>query len=172
LIFLQDRLLASIYGHLIGDALGVPYEFISPKKLPEEINWRGHGTHNQPLGTWSDDGALALCLLASLTEKASFDPPDVCHRFVQWYERGYMAAGGVFFDIGSTTRQAISRIKSGVPPLEAGPSSEDNNGNGSLMRILPLALWSCSLPTEDAMALNEGVEAKWSTGVAASGLVG
>lgn len=150
---IQDKLLGSIYGHLIGDAFGVPYEFIRPEKLPEQIKWRGGGVWKQPVGTWSDDGAMMLCMLASLTEKKKFDPDDISPRFVQWYDHGYMAAGKHCFDTGNTTRIAISRIRSGVPPLEAAPFSEKDNGNGSLMRILPLALWSYSMPIEDAIAL-------------------
>jgi ADP-ribosyl-[dinitrogen reductase] hydrolase len=149
----RDQLLGAIYGHLVGDAFGVPYEFTSPNRLPADLEWRGHGTHNQPAGTWSDDGALMLCLLASLLEKRAFDPEDAGRRFVAWYDEGYMAAGGVVFDIGGTTRSAISRLRKGVPALEAGSRSEQSNGNGSLMRILPLALWAARDPTENLIAL-------------------
>lgn len=138
----RDRLFGAIYGHLVGDAFGVPYEFLSPSELPPALEWRGHGTHNQPPGTWSDDGALLLCLLASLTEKQEFDSADAGRRFVAWRQQGYMAAGGVVFDIGGTTATAIYRLRDGVEPLNAGPAEEQHCGNGSLMRILPLSLWT------------------------------
>jgi len=62
---MTDRIRGAIYGHLIGDALGVPYEFA---RHVETVEWRGHGMHDQPPGTWSDDGALMLALLDSLLD--------------------------------------------------------------------------------------------------------
>lgn len=150
---MKDNLLGAIYGHLVGDALGVPYEFLSPEEIPEKIDWRGYGTHNQPAGTWSDDGALMLCLLASLVDRGAFDPEDIGKRFVAWFDSGYMAAGGVVFDYGGTTDTAINRLRQGVNPLEAGPNDEWSNGNGSLMRILPISLWASRLPIDEHIDL-------------------
>lgn len=145
-IELEDRVLGAVFGHLVGDAFGVPYEFQCSEDLPDVLDWRGWGTHNQPPGTWSDDGALMLCLLASLHEKGRLDPVDVGHRFIAWLDDGYMAAGGIVFDVGGTTRDAIANLQSGVQALDAGPKTERDNGNGSLMRVLPLALWAHHLP--------------------------
>lgn len=145
-----DRLRGGIYGLLVGDALGVPYEFHSPESLPTHIDMvppeefdRAH--RGIAPGTWSDDGALALCLLASLLESNArggpvLDPCDFARRLVDWYERGYLAVDGQVFDVGVQTAGAIARLRRGVDPLEAGASDERNNGNGSLMRVLPLAL--------------------------------
>jgi ADP-ribosylglycohydrolase len=140
--------LGALHGHLVGDAFGVPYEFLAPAQIPPVPEWRGRGSHDQPPGTWSDDGALMLCLAASLLERRGFDPADAGRRFVAWREHGYMAAGGLVFDIGGTTREAIANLKAGGEPLDAGPSEEGDNGNGSLMRILPLALWYHASPPD------------------------
>jgi hypothetical protein len=75
---LPERLEGAVCGHLVGDALGVPYEFTSARP-PDEVEWRGHGSHGQPAGTWSDDGALTLALLDSLLG-AGFDPADQGRR--------------------------------------------------------------------------------------------
>jgi len=150
---MKDKILGAIYGHLVGDALGVPYEFKPPNAIPERIEWRGYGTHNQPPGTWSDDGALMLCLLASIVERRGFDPKDVGQRFIDWFDKGYMAAGGLVFDYGGATATAIDRLRQGINPLEAGPDDERSNGNGSLMRILPLSLWASSRPLEEQIDL-------------------
>jgi ADP-ribosylglycohydrolase len=132
----SDHLRGAIYGHLIGDALGVPYEF---GHHIETVEWRGHGTHNQPPGTWSDDGALMLATLDSLLE-TGFDPADQARRFLKWRHRGaYTPDGDGLFDIGGATRRALHRLRAGVPPEEAGNDPEAL-GNGSLMRILPIAL--------------------------------
>ena len=133
---------------LVGDALGVPYEFhpafgIPPADLientPPEGFRRAHlGT---PPGTWSDDGAQALCLLASLLHNDRLDPADLGRRFVNWRMHGYMAVDSRVFDIGIQTAAAIRRLASGQDPLTCGADGEWDNGNGSLMRVLPLALW-------------------------------
>jgi ADP-ribosyl-[dinitrogen reductase] hydrolase len=144
----QERLEGGLYGLLIADALGVPYEFHLPTHLPAPalIEFtppadfsRAHA--QVPPGTWSDDGAHALCLLASLLERGALDVEDVGQRLVKWYEQGYMAVEGEVFDVGIQTRTALSNVRAGTPALKAGPAGELDNGNGSLMRVLPLVLW-------------------------------
>ncbi|HBL26439.1 MAG TPA: hypothetical protein DD490_06355 [Acidobacteria bacterium] len=144
----QDRIAGGLIGLLVGDALGVPYEFHRPEALPshDAIEYsppenfdRSH--RSVPPGTWSDDGAQALCLLASLLYRDRFDAGDFSRRLINWYDHGYLAVDGVVFDVGVTTSRAILSLKDGVPPLEAGPADVHDNGNGSLMRVLPLALW-------------------------------
>jgi ADP-ribosylglycohydrolase len=135
-MLLPDRLSGAIYGHLVGDALGVPYEFQPPERI-SEVTWRGHGTHDQPPGTWSDDGALMLALLDSLLS-VGFDTTDQARRALEWRDRGAYAPGAEVFDIGTATAGALSRLRDGMPPEEAG--GVEAKGNGSLMRILPLAL--------------------------------
>jgi len=141
-ITLPARLSGAVWGHLVGDALGVPYEFRTANRITDVV-WRGHGTHDQPAGTWSDDGALMLALLDSLLQapsEAGFDPEDQGRRSLAWRLHGTYAPGGKVFDIGIATGTALSAIARGVPAIDAGPSGERDCGNGSLMRILPLAL--------------------------------
>jgi len=135
-MLLPDRLEGAIYGHLCGDALGVPYEFQSPAQIGV-VEWRGGGVHDQPPGTWSDDGALMLALLDSLLT-AGFDTADQARRALAWRDEGKYAPGGLVFDIGISTTRALYELRSGTPPEEAG--RVDAKGNGSLMRIVPLPL--------------------------------
>jgi ADP-ribosylglycohydrolase len=145
---MADRLAGGIVGLLVGDALGVPYEFHPPEEIPApgSIEYapppgfaRAH--RGVPPGTWSDDGAQALCLLDSLLHCRRFDPDDFDRRLLRWYDDGYLAVDGIVFDIGITTRVALEAHRAGASPLESGPSGVRDNGNGSLMRALPLALW-------------------------------
>ncbi len=139
------RLAGALWGHLVGDALGVPYEFRPPGEIGPVV-FGARGTHGQPPGTWSDDGALTLALLDSLLS-AGFDPADQGRRFLAWREQGaYTPDGDGVFDIGGTTAAALRRIRDGVPAETAGPAGEHDNGNGSLMRVLPLALVGHTLP--------------------------
>jgi ADP-ribosyl-[dinitrogen reductase] hydrolase len=133
---------------LVGDAVGVPYEFHATHEIPplERIEMeppvgfmRSH--RNTPVGTWSDDGAQALCLLASLLHCDRLDPNDLGRRLVDWYDRGYMAVDGQVFDVGIHTARVLHEIASGMPALEAGALGNQSRGNGSLMRVLPLVLW-------------------------------
>lgn len=145
-----QRVLGGLWGAIVGDALGVPVEFKSRAEVQANpvTNMRGHGTHHQEAGTWSDDGALTLCTVDSLLNHA-FNTEDMGKRFVGWYEHGLWTARGEVFDIGLTTTDALMRIQAGIPAEEAGGRDERCNGNGSLMRILPVAL-RCApeLPTE------------------------
>ncbi len=150
-----ERVEGGLLGLLIGDALGVPYEFHTASQIPSlaQIDYTPPAgfrrAHQVPPGTWSDDGALALCLLASLLDCARFDADDLGRRFMNWYEQGYLAVDGNVFDVGIQTERAIRAIKRGAPPLQAGSADERALGNGSLMRALPLTLWS--LDSDDSL---------------------
>lgn len=151
---LKDKIKGGIIGLLIGDALGVPYEFHAREEIPpfDEIEFEPPANFRRahsgiPIGTWSDDGAQALCLLASLLECERFDADDFAEKLIAWFREDYMAVDEVF-DVGIQTQRAILNLRRGDPPLEAGLSDERNNGNGSLMRVLPLALWHRG-PDED-----------------------
>ena len=148
MISFQDRISGGLIGLLIGDALGVPYEFHEPEDLPprSELEFeppdgfkRAHAGVKP--GTWSDDGAQALCLLASLLHCQKLEPQDLGSRFISWYEHGYLAVDNHVFDVGIQSANAIQKLIRGVPALEAGGVGEYSQGNGSLMRVLPLALW-------------------------------
>lgn len=144
----EKRIQGGIFGLLVGDALGVPYEFHAAATIPpiDQIEMqppagfrRSHG--NTPIGTWSDDGAQALCLLTSLLDCGKLDPDDLGQRLVAWYQSGYMAIDQRVFDVGVHTSNVVSAIAAGMPVLEAGKLGREARGNGSLMRSLPLALW-------------------------------
>jgi len=145
---IAERIEGGLYGLLIGDALGVPYEFHPPGEIPPQAEielvppagfQRAHA--RVPPGTWSDDGAHALALLASLLHQGRLDLHDLGQRLVAWYEYGYMAVDWEVFDVGVQTSQAIHKLTTGTPAEQAGRTDEQANGNGSLMRVLPLALW-------------------------------
>lgn len=143
-----------IYGLLVGDAFGVPYEFHLPASLPPREALAMHppaelasgrpfrrAHAGVPPGTWSDDGAQALCLLKSLLACGSLRLEDLADCFVRWYRDGDMTPDGVVFDVGLQTSTALNALARGVPIEEAARRDEMANGNGSLMRCLPLALW-------------------------------
>lgn len=150
---LHERIAGSMYGLLIGDALGVPYEFTVQDQIPTyaEIDMvppEGFGrVWHVPPGTWSDDGAQALCLLESLLEQGAMDGEDFADRLLRWRDHGHLAVDGAVFDCGTTTDAALrmlrerNRVAPGVPAVQCGIKSPLAAGNGSMMRVAPLALW-------------------------------
>ena len=146
-----------LLGLSVGDALGVPVEFQSRESLKRNpvTDMTGYGTYNQPPGTWSDDSSMAFCLAESLCE--GYNPKDIADRFVRWYDKAYWTPHGEVFDVGIATRKAIQRMKEGVEPLLAGGNTEYDNGNGSLMRIMPLLVLTQSSTPEDARRYTEEV---------------
>jgi ADP-ribosyl-[dinitrogen reductase] hydrolase len=137
----RERILGGLWGSLVGDALGVPVEFKDRATVQADPvkDMRGFGSHHQPAGTWSDDGALTLCTVDSLL-RSEFDTEDMGQCFVRWMNEEFWTATGVVFDVGGATADALIRIGSGTPAEEAGGRDEFSNGNGSLMRILPVSL--------------------------------
>ncbi len=134
-----------LFGVAVGDALGVPVEFLPRTDLDENpvTSMRGYGTHHQPKGTWSDDSSLTFCLAESLTK--GFDLVDIAQNFVNWRYKNYWTAHNELFDIGMTTSKSIDTLKVLVKDknlkqlkLQRYYFNEGSNGNGSLMRILPL----------------------------------
>lgn len=133
---MNSKLHDAILGLAIGDALGVPYEF---KKRGTFIctEMAGYGTHNQPEGTWSDDTSMVLATLDSLkSNDGKIVPKDMFERFHYWLLYGDYTAHGEVFDAGIATCKAL---QTGKPQ-----TGEYDNGNGSLMRILPLAFVPCT----------------------------
>ncbi|MCD0464618.1 ADP-ribosylglycohydrolase family protein [Flavobacterium sp. ENC] len=138
---MSNKIESGLFGLAIGDALGVPVEFYSRFSLKENpvSDMIGYGTHYQPLGTWSDDSSLAFCLAESLCN--GFDLFDIARNFVKWYSTELWTPHGQVFDIGIATRNAIHNIGKGHQPEFCGGFEEKDNGNGSLMRILPLVFY-------------------------------
>ena len=146
-----------LFGVSVGDALGVPVEFMSREKiaLNPVTDMIGFGTYNLPPGTFSDDSSLTFCLTESLTHKLTLE--NISMNFQKWYFDSFWTPYGKVFDIGIATRQAIVRLKNGTRPDLAGGMDVSENGNGSLMRILPLVTFIKDLPIEERYYITKQV---------------
>lgn len=135
---MKKYIYGGIFGLAVGDALGVPVEFVSRDKLKENkvVDMMAYGINNKPKGTWSDDTSMTLCTMDSLKE--GLDYSDIMDRFLQWFPRGRYTPDNMTFGIGKTTLNALIKYEKKNPPLECGGQEERDNGNGSLMRILPV----------------------------------
>lgn len=141
----MDSVHAALFGLCLGDALGVPVEFEPRSRLKANPvrQMMGYGTYNMPPGTWSDDSSMAFCLAESLCE--GYDLQDIAERFVRWYKQDHWTPYGSVFDIGISTRRALDRVHGGVSPRDSGNKGVSDNGNGSLMRTLPLIFYLQSI---------------------------
>ena len=127
----MSKLRDAVYGAAVGDALGVPFEF-RERGTFECAGMVGYGTHHQPAGTFSDDTSMLIATCDSLRAyDGEVDTHDMRERFVKWMDEGAYAIDGNVFDIGITVSRALRRGR--------GMAGERDNGNGSLMRIIPLA---------------------------------
>lgn len=131
----------SLLGVAIGDALGVPVELVSRNFLKKHpvLDMTGFGTHKQPKGTWSDDSSLTFCLAESLCN--GYDLQNIAQSFIKWLQNAHWTPNNQVFDVGHATSKAIEKLIQGVSPLNAGSTQENDNGNGGLMRIVPLAFY-------------------------------
>lgn len=136
-----ERILGGLFGLVVGDALGVPVQFRSRAEVrADPVEGMDRSFESYPPGTWSDDSSMALALADSLTE-SGWDLSDQMERFRSWLLHGEYTPHGESWDIGGTTRRSITRYDRGTPVAESGDRDERQNGNGSLMRLLPAAIY-------------------------------
>ncbi len=131
-------------GVVVGDALGVPVQFVSRAELKKYpvTTMDGYGTFNMPPGTWSDDSSMALATLDSIRENKEVNYSDICERFYRWTFFGEYTPFGKAFDQGNTCLKAIGNFLRDKDYKTCGVTGEWANGNGALMRIMPACLYA------------------------------
>lgn len=140
----MNKMKNGIVGFAVGDALGVPAEFKARENLKKFpiTDMIGFGTYNQEIGTWSDDTSMTLATLDSIVQCKTIDTEDIAQRFIKWFRNAEYTATNKIFDIGRTTLQALAKYELNIDKaINCGGNNEYDNGNGSLMRMLPLAYY-------------------------------
>ena len=147
----HNQYLAAIIGHAVGDAMGFPTEFSKREELLKNpvLEMIDSPDVGQPAGSWSDDTAMEIATIDSFIHKKCFDYKDIMDRWVKWINESEYTSTGVTFDIGRTCLKAIKKYCNGSAPLQCGSTSINENGNGSLMRILPVALYAYTRNLDD-----------------------
>lgn len=141
----MKQIVNSVLGFAIGDAMGVPVEFKKREELIENpiVNMEGYGTYDVSSGVWSDDTSMVLATIDSLISLHEINYEDIMKRFCDWINEAKYTATGVVFDIGINTKESILKYyMNKVDPIKCGGASINNNGNGALMRMLPIALYT------------------------------
>lgn len=136
---LCDRQRGCLLGLAIGDALGAAVEFQSPGTFDPVTDYRGGGPHRLEPGEWTDDTSMALALADSIAH-TGWDLNDQARRYVAWWKHGDYSVNGRCFDIGITTRTALSSFEQSGDARSSGSRSERSSGNGSIMRLAPVPI--------------------------------
>lgn len=121
----------AIYGVAVGDALGSPVQFMERGSYPKVTEMLYCRIFKKKAGTWTDDTSLTLALCDSIKQCGTIDIADIYKKFNRWLRSGKYTQDGKAFDVGRTCFAAIATHK--------GKDDIMSNGNGSLMRIVPLA---------------------------------
>ena len=164
----HDTIKTILYGVAVGDAIGFPYQFVGRdvrKRLPviemgisRDAQGKLYALDEAEIGLWSDDSSLTLCLAESLA--SGYDLKDQAERFIAWFRKGYLSAMSYAFDVGNQTRMAIhileKILQSGDYQRLAAMIEQPDvraNGNGALMRILPLVIQIYHLEIKEQLRL-------------------
>lgn len=164
----KDLIKNSILSFAIGDAMGVPVEFCMREKLLKNPVKKmiGYGSHDVPEGCWSDDTSMVLATMDSIIETGEINYNNIADRFCDWINDAKYTSTDELLDLGITTKNALLKYWSEKNPYigafgigrttlasmnkynktktdatKCGGISVNDNGNGSLMRILPIALY-------------------------------
>lgn len=135
----RDKFDGCFFGSIVGDALGMPYEFKDASEIQYEPVMKAGGPFNLPKGCWTDDTSMMLCLANSLISKQGFDAQDQLLKYYRWYSEGYNSAIKRCFDIGNQTELALNRFNCDINQTTA-KFETHRAGNGALMRINPIPL--------------------------------
>jgi len=180
--FDRRRFRGCLLGLAAGDALGTTLEFKPPGSFTPIEDIVGGGPFRLQPGQWTDDTAMALCLAESLVEQRRFDPAGQMQRYLLWYRAGRWSSTGRCFDIGNTTRASLERFERTGEPF-SGPTGDHTAGNGSLMRLAPVAMFYARRPEQaiayaaDSSRTTHGARAavdscRWFAGVLVGALAG
>jgi len=157
----MERIKSILYSFVVGDALGVPVEFRSRDYLKSNpvTEMIGFGSHKVSKGVWSDDTSMTLATIHSIIQRQAINYNDIANKFCSWYFDSKYTATNCVFDIGNTTRKALKSYKRDKgDATKCGGYAITNNGNGSLMRILPIALYCYYNLIEDNNKILEYVQ--------------
>jgi ADP-ribosyl-[dinitrogen reductase] hydrolase len=151
----RDRAIGALVGLAVGDALGATLEFQARDSYPPLTDMVGGGPFQLAPGEWTDDTSMALCLTDSLISSDGFDKRDLLERFRRWWRGGENSHNGRCFDIGITTRNALLKFERDGS-VDAGSDDPDSAGNGSLMRLSPVAIrWWNDPATATSVAVRQ-----------------
>ena len=125
--------------------MGVPVEFEDREKLINKpvTSMLGYGSHDVEAGVYSDDTSMTLATMDSIIKQNGIiNYNDIADKFCNWVNNNEYTATNKIFDIGMTTKYALIKyFNNKIDATMCGGTNINENGNGSLMRMLPIALY-------------------------------
>ena len=155
--------LNGMMGVIVGDALGLPVQFMYPDEIKGRpqgpvTGMEGYGCFDMPAGSWSDDSSMALAALDSINVKGGIDAADIMENFVKWFNDGEYTPAGITFDVGNTCMKAVTSFAKKHDVTTCGATGEYANGNGALMRIMPVCLYAYDQQKNDGWSDKQVIE--------------
>ena len=140
---LFDNAFSCLAGLAIGDAMGMPTEFLTPELIADNYGWvqdfveplDWHPHSRMRPGSITDDTGQALAIARAYTDEGTLSPEDVARELIAWAEGIPEDELATF--IGPSTSKALSAIKAGCRPQESGSSGKTNGGS---MRVAPVGI--------------------------------
>lgn len=161
-----DRCMGALCGMAIVDALGHPFEFLPARDPPcgqrrfDIADMMFYGERNEfrlQRGQWTDDASMGACVADSLIVKRGFRGGDMRIRFWCWWHRGYnnafrkdpsrTASVGLGRNVSTSLNDVPHHFGKPVPAAFA--SKTEDAGNGSLMRLAPVAVFAHQRPIQE-----------------------
>ena len=160
----QDYVKDALLGAAVGDAFGVPYEFLLRSEISKlEINdmigkdtnppFKSRWSEMIPSGSYSDDTSMIVATMDSMVRNQAIDYEHIMHNYLLWWEKGKYSSLPYPFGLGGIIGDSLERYRIGYNPTECGGKNYMDNGNGSLMRILPFSLYCISKDLTDEETL-------------------
>ena len=159
-----------LIGLSVGDAFGVPYEFMSRAEIKssayrcpienmvgvnDNLPFCSRWSYLIPKGSWSDDTSMTIAAMASVINNGGrIDHEDIMRQFIKWWDKGAYSSRQFSFGLGRNVGAALDRFRSGVPAVECGGTGFRDNGNGALMRIFPFSMYCIFKNLDDAETLS------------------
>jgi ADP-ribosylglycohydrolase len=137
-----DKAYGCLAGLILGDALGMPTEFLTPEQIEAEYgtiaglvaaaDWHPHSA--LPFGSVTDDTGQALALADVYVRGEPMTAEAAARAIVSWAE-----TSGERFDLfaGPSTKRAVDVLRCGASPRESGLHGVTN---GAAMRVAPIGI--------------------------------
>ena len=134
-----DRSRGMLWGLIVGDCLGSPVQFMDMDTFPQVTEMMPCSYFNTPAGYWTDDGAMAMCIMESAVSCKGYDLGNIADNFISWFDEGFCSSLDYAFDIGRATWVAVYGLKHNI-------LCNGTEDNGSIMRFAPSLLLNGSGP--------------------------
>ena len=148
----MKNLKASLYGYVVGDAVGFPLKDKKRKDLlkkPVNEMLSLDGYHD--IGYWSINSSFVIATLDSIVENEKrINYSDIMRKYIECtHTNKYLSGNKVSKEVDEVITNALNEFKEDKSPTECGSKKYEDNNNKSLSRMLPIVLYCYYRNVED-----------------------